>query len=79
MKISEFEAFRSYLTAKGYIADMVTEAENGVEAIILKDTPPNLKDFTQAKRLITGNYWVRLSKLDYNNQAITDRLFSLEY
>lgn len=78
MKNIKFNAFKIYLIAKGYNPYQITETETGMEALLYKNKPPLLKDFTQVKITPTRNfYWVRLSKSDYNNILITDNLYPL--
>ena len=70
--------FLNYLEALNLFRWKITETPSAFEAIILKDTKPNLNDFTQVMLKEDGTYWVRLSKKDINNSLITKDFFSLK-
>lgn len=74
-------AFRTYLAATGNTPIIDIGVNNlGVYAHIRY--APNMGWFTQAERRYTTTgepyYWVRLSKKDFDNELITDKLFYIE-
>ena len=70
--------FLNYLEALNLFRWKITETPSAFEAVISKDTKPNLKDFTQVLLNDDGTYWVRLSKEDINNELITGTFFKLK-
>lgn len=76
-KIVTSEQFISYLESLGLFRWKLTQNINGFEAILSKDSCPNISDFTQVLENADGTWYVRLSKNDWHNQSITKGFFSL--
>jgi hypothetical protein len=74
-------AFKTYLVANGYDRiEMIAVDNYGVHAHL--KYAPHLRDFSLAERRYTTTgepyYWVRLSKKDFNNELITNKLFHID-
>lgn len=76
------QAFKDYLTAKGYIryeyfkSPTYCFATNYGVMCVIKGHHVILGDFTNAEKR-GDNTWVRLSNIDYNNKTITNGLFNI--
>lgn len=71
------EAFKVYLTAKGYTVGGLGlySTTNGVFATVIGHDV-NLKDFTRVRRYCHKYSLVTLEKKDFKNVLITDNLFN---
>ena len=70
------ERFLSYLENLGLFRWSITETPSEFEAIISKDTRPDIDNFTNWQIREDGTYWVRLSKKDLLNEKITKGFFN---
>ena len=64
--------FVAYLESLNLFRWTSTETKSAFEATLSMRTKPNLKNFTQVLKNEDGTYWVRLSKADLTNEAITN-------
>lgn len=69
--------FHNYLIHLNLFRWQIIETPTGFEATISKDCNPNLSDFTQVQRNEDGTWYVRLSKKDIHNEAITKGFFTV--
>lgn len=67
--------FFDYLNNLGLFRISIYFTESGIEAIVSKNIPPKVENFTQVTEEKFG-YKVRLSKKDYFNTDITNGFFN---
>lgn len=70
------ENFLQYLESLNLFRWNITETESAFEAVISMKTRPLLKNFTMVLLNEDGTYWVRLAKVDMQNEAITNGFFT---
>ena len=70
------ENFLQYLESLNLFRWNITETESAFEAVISIRTRPLLKNFTMVLLNEDGTYWVRLAKVDMQNEAITNGFFT---
>lgn len=68
--------FVAYLESLNLFRWNATETKSAFEATLSMRTEPNLKNFTQVLKNKDGTFWVRLSKEDLTNEAITNGFFA---
>jgi len=70
------EKFHQYLESLKLFRWNATETKSAFEATLSMGTVPNLKNFTQVLKNEDETWWVRLSKEDLFNDAITNGFFA---
>jgi hypothetical protein len=68
--------FEQYLQSMNLDCDNIVETDSAFEATLSMGTVPNLKNFTQVLKNEDETWWVRLSKEDLFNDAITNGFFA---
>lgn len=68
--------FVNYLETLNLFRWNATETKSAFEATLSMRTVPNLKNFTQVLKNEDGTWWVRLAKVDLQNESITGGFFA---
>ena len=70
------ENFHQYLESLNLFRWSIIETKSAFEAIISARTIPNLINFTMVLKNEDGTWWVRLAKVDLQNESITGGFFA---